>query len=42
MIEDVYPEFYDAYCQDGRFDIYDVRDIKDRADDVIAVYNKPE
>ena len=41
VIEDVYPEFYDDYCADGRFDIYDVRDIKDRVDDVVAVYRKP-
>mgnify|MGYP003322029787 FL=1 len=42
VIEDVYPEFYDDYCADGRFDIYDVRDIKNRVDDVVAVYRKPE
>jgi len=39
-IEDVYPEFYDAYVSDGRFKIFDVRDKKGRADDVIAVYYK--
>jgi len=42
VIEDIYPEFYDAYCADGRFDIYDVRDVKNRVDDVIAVYTKSE
>lgn len=40
VIEDIYPQFYDAYVQDQRFDIYDVRDIKGRGDDVIAVYRK--
>jgi hypothetical protein len=40
VIEDVYPEYYNAYLKDGRFKIYDVRDIKGRGDDVIAVYEK--
>jgi len=42
VIEDVYPEFLDYYMSDPRFDIYDLRDIKDRGDDVLAVYTKPE
>ena len=42
VIEDVYPEFLDAYEEDGRFDMYDAREIKNRADDVLAVYNHPE
>jgi len=39
-IEDIYPEFYDAYVKDGRFKMFDVRDKKGRADDVVAVYYK--
>ena len=42
VIDDVYPEFLDAYEEDGRFDMYDAREIKNRADDVLAVYNHPE
>ena len=42
VIEDVYPQFWDAYCADGRFDMYDVTHVKDRADDRLAVYTKPE
>ena len=42
VIEDVYPEFLDAYEEDGRFDMYDAREIKNSADDVLAVYNHPE
>jgi len=40
VIEDIYPEYYNAYYRDGRFDIYDVTDIKGRGDDVLAVYIK--
>jgi len=39
-IEDIYPQFFDAYVNDGRFEIFDVRDKKGREDDVVAVYYK--
>lgn len=42
VIEDVYPQFYDAYHDDGRFDVYDARKIKGRGDDILAVYNKED
>jgi len=40
VIEDVYPQFLDHYLKDGRFKIIDVRNIKDRGDDILAVYYK--
>ena len=42
VIEDVYPHFFDDYCRDGRFDMYDVTHVKNRTDDLLAVYRKPE
>lgn len=40
VIEDIHPDYYDAYLKDGRFKIYDVRDIKGKLDDVVVVYEK--
>lgn len=38
IIEDVYPEFIELYQKDDRFVVHDIRHIKGRGDDVIAVY----
>ena len=38
VIEDIYDIYYDDYCNDDRFDIYDSREIKGRGDDILAVY----
>ena len=41
IIEDVYPEYLDKYNSDPRFKIYDLRNNKNRGDDIVAVYEKP-
>lgn len=38
IIEDIYPDFYDFYKNDSRFELFDLRSIKGRGDDVLAVY----
>jgi hypothetical protein len=38
IIEDIYPHYKPYYDQDNRFKIYDLRHIKNRQDDVLAVY----
>ena len=38
VIEDIYPNFYDSYVKDGRFEMIDIRDMKGRSDDILAVY----
>jgi hypothetical protein len=40
VIEDVYFNFYDSYIKDGRFEMIDLRDVKGRGDDILAVYYK--
>lgn len=40
IIEDIFPQFYDLYKQDERFQIVDLKCVKDRQDDVIAIYRK--
>lgn len=40
VIEDVYPQYYDLYVKDGRFEMHDIRSIKDRGDNILAVYHK--
>ena len=40
VIEDVYPHYYDDYVKDGRFEMIDVRSVKGRDDDILAVYYK--
>lgn len=40
VIEDVYPNFYDSYVKDGRFEMIDLRDMKGRGDDILAIYHK--
>ena len=38
IIEDVYPDFLDNYKNDNRFEIINLSHIKNRGDDVIAIY----
>jgi trans-aconitate methyltransferase len=38
IIEDVYPQYLDNYKNDSRFEIVDLSQIKNRADDIIAIY----
>ena len=38
IIEDVYPQFYSLYENDGRFKIFNNINVKNRTDDVIAVF----
>jgi predicted O-methyltransferase YrrM len=40
VIEDVYFNFYDSYIKDGRFEMIDLRNVKGRGDDILAVYYK--
>lgn len=40
IIEDVYSHYYDDYIKDGRFEMIDIRSIKGRGDDILAVYYK--
>ena len=40
IIEDVYPHFVDSYEETGIFDMYDATEIKNRKDDMLAVYTK--
>lgn len=40
VIEDIYFNFYDSYITDGRFEMIDLRDVKRRGDDILAVYYK--
>jgi len=40
VVEDVYPEFLAKYQKDSRFEIFDLRHIKNRRDDILAVYTK--
>lgn len=38
IIEDVYPQFYNLYENDGRFKMFNNISVKNRTDDVIAVF----
>jgi cephalosporin hydroxylase len=40
IIEDVYPEYLELYQKDERFTVHDIRELKGRGDDIIAVYEK--
>lgn len=40
IIEDVYPQFTALYQSDKRFRLYDLRENKNRQDDVVAVFIK--
>lgn len=40
VIEDVYPQYYDLYLKDGRFEMHDLRNLKDRGDNIMSVYYK--
>lgn len=40
IIEDVYPQFLKSYSDDERFEVFDLRHLKNRGDDIVAVYEK--
>lgn len=38
IIEDVYPQYKELYMNDKRFEVYDLSHVKDRGDDIVAVF----
>lgn len=40
VIEDVYSHYYNDYVNYGKFEMIDLRSIKNRGDDILAVYSK--